>query len=129
MHTSQRVLLVEDDTQARTALATLLRQQGFYVIACASAEEAEAQVRWYEPAVALLDVHLPGKWGHLLGQELVSRCPGIHIILMTGMGSGHESAEWLAGVRQASLCPKPLDVPVLLREVAASFPAAVRPAA
>ena len=64
-------LLVEDDPFQRTTLADLLRQEGFEVIECATAEAAELVIATSgtELRAVVTDQNLNGK---MLGSELAS---------------------------------------------------------
>ena len=58
------VLIVDDDANARTALADLLRENGYDVIVADDGEEGLKRVREGKPDVILMDVRLPGMDGY-----------------------------------------------------------------
>lgn len=64
-----RVLLVEDEPDARGLIATLLERQGARVTAAASAEEALAAIGSEVPDILLSDIAMPGMDGY----ELIRR--------------------------------------------------------
>ena len=80
-------LLVEDDPFQRTALADLLRDEGFEVIECATAEAAELVIATsgIELRAVVTDQNLDGK---MLGSELASfareKFPKLNIIVISG---------------------------------------------
>ena len=64
--TGVRVLLVDDEADARELLAEVLEQYGAIVTAVASADEAVRMLREERPTVLLSDIGLPGEDGHSL---------------------------------------------------------------
>jgi DNA-binding NarL/FixJ family response regulator len=64
------VLVVDDDAGMRELLGGLLQQAGFTTCAVASGEDARDAVRLRDPALVLLDVHLPGISGYEVCREL-----------------------------------------------------------
>jgi DNA-binding NtrC family response regulator len=84
---ADRVLIVEDEENARQGYEALLRRWGLDVLGVGSAEDALARFFEYRPAVLIADVELPGMDGlallHRLGEEL-QRVP---VIVITGKGS------------------------------------------
>jgi len=61
-----RILLVDDEDDAREAMAVLLRQAGAQVIAVASAVEAMQALESERPHVLLSDIAMPGEDGYAL---------------------------------------------------------------
>jgi len=58
MQSAERILVVDDETSIRTALATFLQRAGFVVDVVASGEEALHIINQNEPDLVLLDVVL-----------------------------------------------------------------------
>jgi len=85
-------LLVEDDPFQRTTLADLLRDEGFEVIECATAEAAELVIATSgtELRAVVTDQNLNGK---MLGSELASfareKFPKLNIIVISGYDAPH----------------------------------------
>ncbi|HYE13434.1 MAG TPA: PAS domain S-box protein [Pyrinomonadaceae bacterium] len=61
-----RVLLVDDEPDARTLLTTVLEQRGAKVRAVASAAEALAELAEFGPDVLVSDIGMPGEDGYTL---------------------------------------------------------------
>lgn len=84
-----RILIVEDEENARKGYEALLRKWNCEVLGVASAEEALAKFREFRPAVVLADVELPGMDGLELIRHLNE--DGEHeaapVITITGRGS------------------------------------------
>jgi CheY-like chemotaxis protein len=122
---SKRVLIVEDDTSSRTALAELLREEGFDAVAASSGAEALAACREAVPDIVLLDYRLPDTTGlDLIGELRSQESLGCPFLLVSGSSdleisdSGeprfrdHAAMALLAGA--AGYIPKPVDLDALL---------------
>ena len=85
MPAAARVLIVEDESFARTMLVSTLTALGMNVVgACASAADALSASHESEPDVALLDLDLgPGPSGIDLAYALRERMPRLGIVLLT----------------------------------------------
>jgi CheY-like chemotaxis protein len=83
------ILVIDDDSDVRSIVATVLMNYGFSVRQSASGEEAIEMVREEKPDLIVSDVRMPGMDGHhLLSaiRELQDTAP-IPFILMTGSAS------------------------------------------
>jgi signal transduction histidine kinase len=83
-----RILLVEDNRDAATALNEILRRWGHEVDVVHDGAAALEQARRREPEVVLLDIGLPGMDGYAVARAL-RRLPGleqIRLIALTGYG-------------------------------------------
>jgi signal transduction histidine kinase len=79
-----RILVVEDEEDARELLIALLERAGAIVSAAASAREALAVLEREPPAVVLSDIGMPGEDGYALirriralGSENIARTPAV----------------------------------------------------
>jgi len=108
----ERVLIVEDEENARRGYEALLRRWGCEVLGCTRAEEALAAFSEFQPAVLIADVELPGMDGlellHRLGDELQN----VPTIIITGKGSEERA---VAAIEAGAFwyIEKPLKAPVL----------------
>src|SRR5579862_2924192 len=84
---TERVLIVEDEENARRGYEALLRKWGLDVLGVGSAEEALAQFSEYRPAVLIADVELPGMDGLALLSQLADELHNVPAIIITGKGS------------------------------------------
>ena len=82
-----RVLIVEDEENARLGYEALLRRWGFEVLGVASAEDALAKFSEFAPAVLIADVELPGMNGLDLLTRLGDELQHVPAIVITGKGS------------------------------------------
>jgi DNA-binding NtrC family response regulator len=82
-----RVLIVEDEENARLGYEALLRRWGFEVLGVNSAEDALAKFSEFAPAVLIADVELPGMNGLDLLARLGEELQNVPAIIITGKGS------------------------------------------
>src|SRR6266704_2967872 len=68
-----RVLVVDDEADARELMRMILRSSGADVMAAACAEEALEQVEQWHPDILVSDIGLPGDDGYVLIQKLRQR--------------------------------------------------------
>jgi two-component system response regulator DesR len=83
-----RVLLAEDQTMVRGALARLLElEPDIEVVAqAARGDEVEAAARAARPDVALLDIEMPGMSGLDAAGRLAEQLPGCRVLILTTFG-------------------------------------------
>lgn len=104
-----RVLLAEDDENARSLVADLLRSFGHDVVAAvASGRAAVEQARLTTPDVVLLDVHMPDGSGIAAATEIARARPEIAVVLFTGDPSVTLGAEEVSGTAAVAFLSKPV---------------------
>ena len=83
-----RVLLVEDNADAREGTADTLRSLGYDVVEAADGDEAAASLRTTTPDVIVMDIGLPGKSGLELAVQWKSdrALQAIPLIALSGLG-------------------------------------------
>ncbi len=109
-----RILLADDETLIRDALAGLLGlEDDLDVVAtAASGTEAVAAGVRYEPDVAVLDLQMPGLDGIAAASALRAQVPGCRTVIVTSHGRpGHLKRALTAGV--AAFLPKTVSARVL----------------
>jgi DNA-binding NtrC family response regulator len=93
---SIHVLIVDDEYTLRESCASLLRQEGYRVSACAEGGEAVELTRRKNVDIALIDVFMEG----LSGMDVLAGCmeakPDMLAIMMTGNPSVESSVQALA---------------------------------
>ncbi len=70
-----RVLLVDDEPDARLLLTTVLEQRGAHVLAVASAPQALAALAAFRPDIIVSDIGMPGEDGYSLLRKVRSLAP------------------------------------------------------
>lgn len=90
------LLVVDDETNVRGMLATLLRREGYRVAEAASAEEALRALR-RDSGIQLIisDLHMPGRDGTSLLREVRECLPDTPVIMLTGDGDVASAVECL----------------------------------
>jgi response regulator NasT len=82
---SIRVLVAEDDENARALLVDLLRDLGHDVVAeVGTGEQAITSAREARPDVVLLDVHMPGRSGIEAAEAIAREVDEAAVVLLTG---------------------------------------------
>ena len=84
---ADRVLIVEDEENARRGYEALLQRWGLDVLGVPSAEDALARFSDYHPSVLIADVELPGMDGLTLLERLGDELASVPAIIITGKGS------------------------------------------
>ena len=82
-----RILIVEDEENARIGYEALLRRWGYEVLGVGSAEDALARFSEFAPAALIADVELPGMNGLDLLARLGEELQNVPAIIITGKGS------------------------------------------
>jgi CheY-like chemotaxis protein len=84
-----RVLVVDPNRPARTALVELLRLLGMRVVEAAELDGARQAIRDLHPTVAVLDWHLPDRrhTGMPAARQLLAADPSLRVIVYT---AGHD---------------------------------------
>src|SRR4051812_7545610 len=90
-----RVLVVDDESNIRSALELVLGSQGFELDCAADAVEADAYLARVRPDVILLDIRLPGRNGLEMLRAWRLQYRGVPIILMSGEASSTEAVDGL----------------------------------
>lgn len=108
----ERILIVEDEENARKGYEALLRKWDCEVLGVGSGEEALAKFPEFAPRVILADVELPGMNGLEFVRQLGDEILRIPVIIITGRGSDERSVQAIeAGAFW--YIEKPLKPPVL----------------
>src|SRR5437879_12583433 len=107
-----RVLIVEDEDNARKGYEQLLQRWGCDVVGVGTAEEALAKFASYKPDTLIADVELPGMNGLDLLKQLGPELCDVPAIVITGKGSEERA---VAAIEAGAFwyIEKPLKGPVL----------------
>ena len=80
----ETIAVVDDDSALRTALARLLRLDGFKVVTYATGEDFLASLNSCTPACAILDLFMPGMSGLDVNACLRAENCSVPIVFMSG---------------------------------------------
>jgi DNA-binding NtrC family response regulator len=89
----RHVLLVEDETPLRQAIAEQLGDRGYHVEQAESGEIAVARLADFAFDIILTDLRLPGIDGSAVVEAAVHRYPDIIAIVITGYGTVKDAVE------------------------------------
>ena len=114
-----RVLVVDDNHDAATTLATLLRMQGATVAIGKDGVEALETAEAFRPQVILLDIGLPQLNGYQVCRELRLRpwARSVRIVALTGWGQETDRSQSRDAGFDAHLV-KPVDYDTLMSTIA-----------
>jgi DNA-binding NtrC family response regulator len=84
---AERLLIVDDEVNARTALAELLREEGYAVETAADGFKALPKLEEHAPALVLTDLKMPGMDGLELMRRAQARDPDCVVVVMTAYGA------------------------------------------
>jgi DNA-binding response OmpR family regulator len=82
----ERILIIEDETPMRTALADLLVGEGYRVLAAADGESGLERALAEKPDLILLDIMLPKLDGFALCAELRRLSSAMPVLMLTAKG-------------------------------------------
>src|SRR5690606_22648308 len=87
-HVRGRVLVVDDEANARSALAEILREERYTVETAADGFRALAKVEEFSPDLVLTDLKMPGMDGvELLRKLRAQRDRDLAVVVMTAFGA------------------------------------------
>jgi DNA-binding response OmpR family regulator len=112
------LLVVDDEPELRSLLAEYLGRQGFAVREAADAAAARQLIAAALPAVAILDINMPGENGLALARWLREAHPQVGIVMLT---TASESVDRVVGLEMGAddYVPKPFELRELLARVRA----------
>ena len=84
---NERVLVVDDEVNARQALKSLLTDEGFEVAEAADGEEALQKLQSFSPAAVLTDVRMPKLDGLSFLKQAREGGSDAAFVVMTAFGS------------------------------------------
>ena len=108
----RRVLIVDDNEDARESLVLLVRSWGHEVAGAADGPSAIALAEKFEPQTALLDIGMPGMNGYQLARHFraMPRYADLQLVAMTGFGREEDrDAARAAGFNSHLVKPVGLD--------------------
>jgi DNA-binding NtrC family response regulator len=111
--TRERILIVDDEPNARTALAELLREEGYAVETAADGFKALPKLEEFAPDLVLTDLKMPGMDGMELMKRAWEADPERVVVVMTAYGSVDTA---VAAMRQgaADYLTKPINIDELV---------------
>jgi response regulator NasT len=109
-----RVLIAEDDDNARSLLTDLLTSLGHTIVAeVSTGREAFERAKDVVPDVVLLDVHMPDGSGIEAAELITQTVPGVAVVLFSGDASLTLSDRDVTATAAIAFLPKPAPPRVL----------------
>jgi putative two-component system response regulator len=115
---AERILIVDDESAARTALAILLRREGYEVGEASDGASALAACASFRPDLVLLDIMMPGMSGFEVCRR-IKATPETRltpVVLITGLSATEDRIQGINAGAEDFLS-KPIDVNELLARV------------
>jgi two-component system, NtrC family, response regulator AtoC len=91
--TTKHLLIVEDESALRSAIAAQLTNRGYDVQQAGSGEDAVARLAEFAFDIIITDLRLPGIDGSAVIEAAVGRYPDIIAIVVTGYGTVKDAVE------------------------------------
>lgn len=88
-----RILVVDDETAARSALTELLREEGYEVQSAGDGFKALGRIDAWTPEIMITDLKMPGMDGIQLMEKVRERVPGLSVVVMTAFGTVESAVE------------------------------------
>ncbi len=88
-----RILVVDDETAARSALTELLREEGFEVQSAGDGFKALGRLDGWTPDIVITDLKMPGMDGIQLMDKVRERIPDVSVVVMTAFGTVESAVE------------------------------------
>jgi two-component system NtrC family response regulator len=109
----ERILVVDDEQNARVALRTILSEEGYEIAEAADGEEALQLISGFAPAAVLADVRMPRTDGITLLKRAREQGSDAVFVMMTAFASVEAAVEAMRAGAENYLV-KPLDVNAVL---------------
>jgi DNA-binding NtrC family response regulator len=88
-----RILVVDDETAARSALTELLREEGYEVQSAGDGFKALGKLDGWTPQIVITDLKMPGMDGIELMEKLRERIADVSVVVMTAFGTVESAVE------------------------------------
>src|ERR1019366_5052112 len=88
-----RILIVDDESNARAALAEILREEGYATETAADGFKALGKLEEISPDVILTDLKMPGLDGMAFMEKARAAAPGTVFVVMTAFGTIHGAVD------------------------------------
>ena len=113
MAMKERILVVDDEQNARNALRTLLGEEGYEIAEAADGEEALSKIAELDPAVVLTDMRMPKMDGITLIRKARDAGSEAAFVMMTAFASVQAAVDAMKAGAENYLT-KPLDLQAVL---------------
>jgi CheY-like chemotaxis protein len=109
-HPRLRILVIDDDADARYALQAVLELLGYEAFSASNGENGARAALSLEPDIAVIDIGLPGMSGWDVARALHEQRPGMRLIALTGQSSPEaRNRSYAAGIEAHLVKPVSID--------------------
>jgi DNA-binding response OmpR family regulator len=112
----RKVLVVDDDANARAAVTRILQDEGYDAAQAADGEEAFSLLGAFRPDLVLTDLHMPRLDGRGLLLRVRAVLPGTPVIVLSAQG-GTEAISLTGRMGAAAVFRKPVQLDDLLGRI------------
>jgi two-component system response regulator RegA len=110
----EKILLVDDEDFFRERLSRAFIRRGHSTCTACCYDEAITLIQEEQPAMAVIDLKMPGKSGLLLIKDALAIAPELRIVVLTGYGSIATATEAIR-LGAISYLAKPADIDEILK--------------
>ncbi len=115
----EKILLVDDEGFFRERLNRAFIHRGHTTCTACCYDEAMTLIQKEQPALAVIDLKMPGKSGLLLVKDALAISPTLRIVVLTGYGSIATATEAIR-LGAISYLAKPADIDEILKALCKS---------
>lgn len=116
-----KLLIVDDEAEAREILNEFLTYHGFQVILAVDGNDGLRKYQEHKPQAALIDLQMPGMSGDVLTKTILAENKNFPIIILSGVLFGNSSKDLIeTGVR--AVLEKPINLKELYMQLQKIFP-------
>jgi len=116
---AKTILVIDDDDITRAGFSLVLREKGYKVELAGNGEEALAYLRDHPaPDLIVLDMLMEGMDGWRFLKQREVEWPSVPFLILTALGIA--SNEWARSLGACGWLHKPIDLQVLMEEVASA---------
>lgn len=90
------VVVVDPEPVVRDAVRSILEREGYGVLAFADAGSAIEAIRRQAAALVITNINLPGMSGHDAMSLFKEVCPGIPVLMLSGLPDSDVIQRWMA---------------------------------
>jgi len=109
---AERILIVDDGPESRTALEVNLKQRGYEVLTASSGEDAQAILARQKIGCMIAEARLFGAGGGELLSKALARDPNLAVLVLSSRPDVTDAVHYLQYGAMDYL-PKPLDLPLV----------------
>ncbi len=112
----ETILIIDAEPVVRTVVTKILERAGYAVHSTDDVQIALETIKTSPPALVLTNVFLPGITGHDAMRLFKDRCPGVPVLMVSGLPDARPIRDWI-GEDGFDAFPKPFAAHELVDKV------------